>query len=264
MENSKITMLESHIIDSEKDIAISNMKVSDYLIAEANELEFGWEWFLSEEELATLSNDTNYKEIVVKEISDYLEANFNYKFLTADNYKEVEDCFVNDDNGTVVYVSKRSHNFIVNSDNYDSNEWVEFDNATTIFCNKSGGVYVSGLTLREELGNYIEECENGCSYRIWNEDIAYEVITYINSNLEQIIRKDVDNNCEDWVNNVCSYIDSSDALEYALGNAGKCYYSISFGLWANADDCKEADKKAYLESKKIKANCLALQTQASL
>jgi len=173
--------------------------------------------------------------------------------LTVRNYEELENCFVRDDYGNVIYVGKHLDEFVVSDEYLGSNEWIEFENGTTIFRNSSGSVYVSKLTLREELENYIDECESGCSYRIWNEDIANGVITYINPNLEQIIS--IGEHGEELVSSVCSYIEDGDTLEKALVDDGKCWYRLSFGLWANADDCKELDKKAYLESDEIvKAN----------
>ncbi len=100
--------------------------------------------------------------------------------LNYENYKNVENTLVVDDNGTEVKVGNQVEIFsISDEDNQHSHDFISFDNDTTIQLTHKGCYYVSECDLKYELELYLEDAKNGVVDSIWSEEIEEQILNKI-------------------------------------------------------------------------------------
>ena len=76
MKNSILTLTEAHVYDS-KPYIIGN--VAEHLILETQNEEFGYYFFLTNEEIEVFEKDPEKRVEFIKEIESWIIDNFNYE-----------------------------------------------------------------------------------------------------------------------------------------------------------------------------------------
>ncbi len=100
--------------------------------------------------------------------------------LTYENYKNLENSLVIDDNGTEIKIGNRIEIFTISDeDNQNSHDFVSFDNDTTIQHTHKGCFYVSECDMKYELELYLDDARNGVVDSIWSDEIEEQILNKI-------------------------------------------------------------------------------------
>ena len=76
MKNSALTLTEAFVYDNKKYISGN---IAEYLINNTKELEFGYYFFLTEEEIDLFEKSSEKKIELIKNVNDFILENFNYE-----------------------------------------------------------------------------------------------------------------------------------------------------------------------------------------
>lgn len=76
MKSSIETMLNAYVYDNASYIKENGGNVAEYILRDANAMDQGWLWFLSENEIEDFENGNDAKYIA--EITDYVNNNYDY------------------------------------------------------------------------------------------------------------------------------------------------------------------------------------------
>ena len=79
MQSSIETMLKSYIYDNRSYIIENGINAAEYIISEAENMDNGWLWFLSDEEIEIFELDRDARQQMIQEIKDYVNSNYNYE-----------------------------------------------------------------------------------------------------------------------------------------------------------------------------------------
>ena len=79
MQASIETMLKSYIYDNRSFIIENGRNVAEYILSEAENMDNGWLWFLSDDEIEKFESDRDAKDRMIQEIKDYLKSNYDYE-----------------------------------------------------------------------------------------------------------------------------------------------------------------------------------------
>jgi hypothetical protein len=76
MKKEIATLLDSYVNDNEEYIKESGGNVADYILWNAELMDFGWLWFLTEDETEAFENDPVRRDELIQEIRDYVNENY--------------------------------------------------------------------------------------------------------------------------------------------------------------------------------------------
>lgn len=76
MKNSVLTLTEAHVSDSKQYI---NGNVAEHLINETQSMEFGYYFFLTDEEIESFEKDAEKRAELIEEVESFINENFNYE-----------------------------------------------------------------------------------------------------------------------------------------------------------------------------------------
>lgn len=117
-----------------------------------------YRWLFNDESISDFGSNLSEEEMDVAR-------KYMYRMptpLTYENYKKLECCYVIDDNGNILEIANYMKNYTLSDkDKQHSIDFVYFDNNTTIQYSHDGCLYVSQLSIMEELQYIRENIEDG-------------------------------------------------------------------------------------------------------
>ena len=73
------TMLNSYVCENASYIRENGGNAANYIISDAEAMDQGWLWFLTEGEIEEYRSDKEARNRLIQEIKDYVNTYYNYK-----------------------------------------------------------------------------------------------------------------------------------------------------------------------------------------